>query len=73
MKLNRKTLLFVGLAAVVGLAVFAPPPDGSVGPTTASTTARNTKGADTSAPARVAAKNESLSDNNSRPVMWGST
>jgi hypothetical protein len=67
MKLNRKIVLFLALAVVVGLAVFAPPPGDPVGPTKASTAARNTKSADAPAPSRVATKKDS--DAGSRPVL----
>ncbi len=71
MQLNRKTLLFLALAVVVGLAVFAPPSDEPVGSARVSNAAGNTKSTDASAPARVAAKkdNVGVSDNNSRPVL----
>ncbi len=68
MKLKRKTLLFFGLAAVLGLAVFAPPPDGTVGPTKSSSSVLK-KVADTPATARVAAKKESASDTNNRRTL----
>ena len=69
MKLNRKTLLVLALAVVVGLAVFAPPSSEPVGPTKATTATRNTKGTDAStpAPARAAVKKDS--DASSRPML----
>jgi hypothetical protein len=68
MKPNRKTLLFLALAVVVGLAVFAPPSDGPVEPTTVSNS-RNAKGADTPVPARAPAKKDNVSDNSGRRVL----